>query len=121
MIDNFVLTSPLSDSLFKEVVFDSIKHGVLAVGNSGNSYPSLYEFIENNLVRTRFNFPNLVTYAESHDEERLMYKNLTFGNGAAKDLNTALKRTEAAMAMLIPLKGPKMLWQFEELGFDSLD
>lgn len=70
--------------------------------------------------------PHLVGYAESHDEERLMYKNLQFGNSFGsyntKDLNTALKRLEAAMCFLIPLQGPKMIWQFGELGYDySID
>ncbi len=73
-----------------------------------------------------WNNPHLVAYAESHDEERLMYKNLQFGNAAGnysvKDMNTALKRIEAAMCFLIPLQGPKMIWQFEELGYDfSID
>jgi hypothetical protein len=70
--------------------------------------------------------PHLVGYAESHDEERLMYKNLQFGNSLGsyntKDLTTALKRLEAAMCFLIPLRGPKMIWQFGELGYDfSID
>ena len=66
--------------------------------------------------------PNLVTYAESHDEERLMYKNLLYGasNGGynIQDLNTALKRQELAHCLLLPIPGPKMLWQFGELGYD---
>ncbi len=66
--------------------------------------------------------PNVVVYAESHDEERLMYKNLqygnTLGNYTVKNINTALKRMEAAMCFLIPLQGPKMIWQFGELGYD---
>jgi hypothetical protein len=70
--------------------------------------------------------PNLVGYAESHDEERLMYKNLQYGNSSGtytiKNLNTALKRIEASMCFLIPLQGPKMMWQFSELGYDySID
>jgi hypothetical protein len=66
--------------------------------------------------------PNLVTYAESHDEERLMYKNLLYGasNGGynIQNLNTALKRQELAHCLLLPIPGPKMLWQFGELGYD---
>ena len=66
--------------------------------------------------------PNVVVYAESHDEERLMYKNIQFGNSSGnysiKNINTALKRMEAAMCFLIPLQGPKMIWQFGELGYD---
>ncbi|MBD2766692.1 T9SS type A sorting domain-containing protein [Hymenobacter sp. BT664] len=67
--------------------------------------------------------PNLVTYMESHDEERLMYKNLTFGNQTnpvynVRDLNTALARNEAAAAFFFTVPGPKMIWQFGELGYD---
>jgi glycosidase len=67
-------------------------------------------------------YPNLVTYSESHDEERLMYKNMQFGNAnanySAKEKNNALTRMAASMCLLIPLKGPKMIWQFGELGYD---
>lgn len=66
--------------------------------------------------------PGLVSYAESHDEERLMYKNLEFGNSNGSydvtDLETALARQEAVAALLYPHRGPKMLWQFGELGYD---
>ncbi|RPD48370.1 T9SS C-terminal target domain-containing protein [Hymenobacter sediminis] len=67
--------------------------------------------------------PNLVTYMESHDEERLMYKNLAFGNAAGsysvKNLSTALARQEMAAAFFLPVPGPKMIWQFGELGYDK--
>lgn len=66
--------------------------------------------------------PKLVSYAESHDEERLMYKNLEYGNSSAgydaSELQTALARQEAIAALFIPLPGPKMIWQFGELGYD---
>ncbi|HEY1024984.1 MAG TPA: alpha-amylase family glycosyl hydrolase [Sphingobacteriaceae bacterium] len=65
---------------------------------------------------------NLVTYMESHDEERLMYKNLQFGNTSAtystKELAVALKRQELAAAFFLTAPGPKMIWQFGELGYD---
>lgn len=66
--------------------------------------------------------PHLVAYAESHDEERMMYKNLNFGNSNGaydiQNLDIALQRQEMAHALLIPLPGPKMIWQFGELGYD---
>ena len=66
--------------------------------------------------------PGVVSYPESHDEERLMYKALQYGNGEGSyqvtDLNTALARQEAIQCLNILLPGPKMLWQFEELGYD---
>lgn len=69
---------------------------------------------------------NLVGYMESHDEERLMYKNLQFGNANLarlqpyniKTVNTALDRQKAVGAFLFLMPGPKMLWQFGELGYD---
>ncbi len=67
--------------------------------------------------------PNLVTYMESHDEERLMYKNLTYGNASGsysvKSLPTALKRQEMAAAFFFTVPGPKMIWQFGEVGYDK--
>ena len=66
--------------------------------------------------------PNLVAYMESHDEERIMFKNEAYGNSNGsynvKDLSTGLKRTEAAAVILMSLPGPKMIWQFGELGYD---
>jgi len=66
--------------------------------------------------------PNLVTYQESHDEERVAYKCLTWGNALGdydtKQLTTALNRMELNALFHIPLPGPKMIWQFGELGYD---
>ena len=68
----------------------------------------------------------LVTYMESHDEERMMYKNLRYGNNVTgyniKDTATALKRQELCAAFFFAMPGPKMIWQFGELGYDiSID
>lgn len=66
--------------------------------------------------------PYLVTYMESHDEERMMYKNIQYGNLSGsyniKDTSTALKRQELCAAFLFTIPGPKMFWQFGELGYD---
>jgi len=72
--------------------------------------------------------PNLVGYMESHDEQRIMYKNLQYGNSSPngmyniKDLATALNRVKMAGAFFFTVPGPKMIWQFGELGYDvSID
>ena len=70
--------------------------------------------------------PRLISYMESHDEERLMVKNLQYGNSSdkynVKDLPTALSRIETAGAIFFATPGPKMIWQFGELGYDiSID
>ncbi|WP_264536014.1 alpha-amylase family glycosyl hydrolase [Flavobacterium sp. N1736] len=65
----------------------------------------------------------LMGYAESHDEERLMYKNMQYGasNGTynVKDLNTALSRMPAIGAVSLLVPGPKMIWHFGELGWEN--
>jgi 1,4-alpha-glucan branching enzyme len=65
---------------------------------------------------------NLINFIESHDEERTMYKNLAYGNVSGtynvQQLSTALKREEMAAAFLFAVPGPKMIWQFEELGYE---
>lgn len=70
--------------------------------------------------------PSLVGYIESHDEERLLYKCLTNGNVSGtyniKNLPTALSRAGLTAALFMTVPGPKMIWQFGELGYDiSID
>lgn len=66
--------------------------------------------------------PNLVAYMESHDEERIMFKNKSYGKVYEgydiKDIPTGLKRTEAAAVIMMSFPGTKMIWQFGELGYD---
>lgn len=64
-----------------------------------------------------------MSYGESHDEERIMFKNVTYGNptglAPANDPVNALKRQEAYGAVFLTAPGPKMIWQFAELGYDQ--
>lgn len=70
-----------------------------------------------------FQANRLIGYAESHDEERLMYKNVQYGNSSGtynvKTLNTALSRMSAIGAVSLLVPGPKMIWHFGELGWDN--
>ncbi len=73
-----------------------------------------------------FAYPNNLVFMESHDEERLMYKALEWGNSTSsysvKDLSTALDREKGLVAFWATVPGPKMMWQFGELGYDySID
>lgn len=51
-----------------------------------------------------------------------MYKTINFGNASGsyntRDTATALKRMSLDAAFLFMLPGPKMMWQFGELGYD---
>ena len=64
-------------------------------------------------------FGGYVGFMESHDEERMQYKALEYGDASLKDdLEARMKRgaVNAAFSLLVP--GPKMIWQFGELGYD---
>lgn len=69
-----------------------------------------------------FQQPGLVAYMESHDEERQVYKTKTYGNAVGsyntRTLSTALDRSKLAATFFFSLPGPKMIWQFGELGYD---
>ena len=76
-----------------------------------------------NSGQTSFNTPAAIGYMESHDEERGMYKCVAFGNTSqgghnVRDTAVALKRMAAVAAVMIPLPGPKLVWQFGERGYD---
>lgn len=105
------------------------KNGILMWGNMNYNYnEATMGYISNSnfggvSYKSRFwTVPTLLGYMESHDEERLMYKNLTYGNSSGsyntKILATALNRIKLAATFFIPVPGPKMIWQFGELGYD---
>ncbi|MFD2201439.1 alpha-amylase family glycosyl hydrolase [Shivajiella indica] len=64
---------------------------------------------------------NLVSYMESHDEERTMWESLTWGQTSPlniRQLKNAVNRNQLLAAFFFAIPGPKMLWQFEEFGYD---
>lgn len=69
-----------------------------------------------------WNSPKAIGYPESHDEERLAFKAMEFGKidggYSVKDINTALDRLELMWVVFGSIPGPKMTWQFMELGYD---
>ncbi|MBU2939106.1 T9SS type A sorting domain-containing protein [Lacinutrix sp. C3R15] len=110
---------------------ESVAKGIMLWGKLTEPYNQLtmgYNS-DNNIdamghVNRGFDAPRLVGYAESHDEERLMYKNLQYGNASnsahnVTDLNTALSRMSALGAVSLTIPGPKMIWHFGELGMEN--
>nr|WP_321227057.1 alpha-amylase family glycosyl hydrolase [uncultured Psychroserpens sp.] len=106
--------------------------GVMVWGKMTDPYSQLLMgFNSNNNIdgighnsRAQFNGPRVMGYPESHDEERIMYKAVEFGNNAVgshnvRDLNTALSRMSAIGAVTLTVPGPKMLWHFAALGMDN--
>ncbi|MBU0710481.1 T9SS type A sorting domain-containing protein [bacterium] len=126
----YVIMEHLAENSEEKVLSD---YGMLLWGNCNYNYAQVSMGYTNGsdfswgFYQTRgWANPHLVSYMESHDEERLMYKNLTWGNYSGdykiKELNTALNRQKLVNALFLTLPGPKMIWQFGELGYDySID
>lgn len=75
-------------------------------------------------AHTGFLGKRVMGYPESHDEERIMYKAVTYGNSTnasynVKTLNIALSRMSAIGAISLLVPGPKMIWHFADLGMNN--
>lgn len=105
--------------------------GMMLWGNHNFNYgETLMGFNDNDANFSGISWKNrnferghLVGYSESHDEERQMFRAENFGNSFnashdVKNQNIALQRMGAMGAVLFTIPGPKMLWQFGELGYD---
>jgi 1,4-alpha-glucan branching enzyme len=103
--------------------------GMMTWGNMNYSfnqatmgYSTGWDFSGGIYTNRGFSNPSLVTYQECHDEERLMWKNEQYGNISGsyniKDTTTGLNRNAMAAAFWALIPGPKMLWEFGELGYD---
>jgi len=108
-------------------------YGMMTWGNNNYNYNeatmgnvSTSNFSRISYKAHSFANPYSVGYMESHDEERLMYRNLQHGNSSGsyniKNKLEALQRIKLAAAFFFTVPGPKMIWQFGELGYDfSID
>lgn len=68
----------------------------------------------------------LISYMESHDEERQMYNLLKLGVEAGvyrvREFSNAIDRLKLSAAFFFTIPGPKMFWQWGEFGYDiSID
>ena len=106
-------------------------YGMMLWGNNNYNYAEAAMGYSSDLTGVSslgrgWTVPNLVSYMESHDEERIMYKTITYGSVTGdyntKNLKVALKRMQLAALFFLTVPGPKMIWQFGELGYDiSID
>ncbi len=140
MVDEMWKVNPNAYAIFEHLSDNTeekelANYGILLWGNMNYNYNEA-TMGYNNSGKSDFSWgyfskrgwtkAHLVTYMESHDEERVMFKNMEYGNSSGsyniKDLATALQRIKLAAAFFLTLPGPKMIWQFGELGYDiSID
>ncbi len=125
--DAIVIFEHLSDNSEET---ELANHGIMLWGNMHGNYQEAARGnygssdLSWGIYKNRgWNNPNLVSYPESHDEERIMYvikqNGLSSGDYNIKNQTTALKRIELNSVFNIPLPGPKMIWQFGERGYDQ--
>jgi len=110
-------------------ITESPSKGIMMWGKMTDNYNQLSKGYAGNVsgmtsASRGFTGNRLMGYAESHDEERLMYNNLKSGNSTnashnVRTLNVALSRMSAVGAVSLLVPGPKMIWHFGELGWDS--
>ncbi len=124
----YLILEHFADNI-EEKELANYKQGFLLWGKATNEYnqasmgySSGSDFSNGFYTKRGWSKPHLVTYMESHDEERMMFKNLQFGNFSGnynvKDFDTAIDRQKLAAVFFFTLPGPKMIWQFGELGYD---
>lgn len=109
----------------EETVLSS--YGFMLWGNCNHDYNEITMGYSGSVLGASYkgrgwSSPNLVGYMESHDEERLMYQNLMYGSSMGtynvKTPSTAISRMQAVNAFFLTIPGPKMIWQFGEIGYD---
>ncbi len=124
--DSYLILEHFSDNSEEKILAE---YGMMLWGNINYSYgqasmgyQSGSDFSWVSYQERGWNVANVVGYMESHDEERMMYRNITYGNSSGTyditELNTALERAELSSVLFFTIPGPKMIWQFEELGYD---
>jgi glycosidase len=123
--ETYIILEHFCDNEEEKILSD---YGMMLWGNITWEYHNAIKGFSSNLTfgvheARGWNDPHLITYIESHDEERGMYEALVNGNQSNPDhnvrvLDVALTRAQTAAVLMLFTPGPKMIWQFGELGYD---
>ncbi len=128
--DAYVILEHLSDNSEEKVLSNS---GMLLWGNMNERFKqanmgynddsqSSSDLSWASYKKRGWNDPHVVSYMESHDEERQMVYNNSWGTSYDwYDITReeiGLKRIEMSTLFHLMIPGPKMFWQFGELGYD---
>ncbi len=123
--DAYIILEHWADNNEEKILAE---YGMMLWGNVTYDYHQAMKGYSSNLTNgihtaRGWTVPHLVTYIESHDEERGMFECLSAGNSTNPDhdvkyLLVGLLRAQAAAVTMLTTPGPKMIWQFGELGYD---
>ncbi|MFO7722648.1 MAG: alpha-amylase family glycosyl hydrolase, partial [Bacteroidales bacterium] len=126
--DAFVILEHFAENTEEKALSD---RGMMLWGNLNHQYTESAmgyhgngksDFSSIDFHQRGWSSPTLIGYMESHDEERMIYKCLNWGNKTSfydiTRIDTALQRGQLSAAFFFTIPGPKMIWQFGELGYD---
>ena len=96
-------------------------YGMMLWGNMNHNYRTAGKGNQTNLnwayhEERGWNDPHVVAYMESHDEERVMWEVQKSGFYTEEE---ALNRLKLNSAFFFLIPGPKLIWQFGELGYEE--
>jgi 1,4-alpha-glucan branching enzyme len=94
-------------------------YGMMLWGNMNHTYINAAKARFTSLSQTYhidrgWDDPHLISYMESHDEERLMWE-----VRKSESISSSIERAKLAAAFFLTVPGPKMIWQFGEMGYDE--
>ena len=97
-------------------------YGMLLWGNSKFDMTRVVQGFTQDLSQASYKIrgfanPSVMSYIESHDEERLMVE-ISSGGKKTFTAQEKIERMKMAAATFFTIPGPKLIWQFGELGYD---
>ena len=98
---------------------DGISKGIMQWRKMTDAYANFLKGNSTNLAGVADASDRFIGYAESHDEERVVYKALTETGQTQNNLTKVLKRLSAMGAVHLLVPGPKMIYHFGDLGYDD--
>ncbi|WP_432672063.1 alpha-amylase family glycosyl hydrolase [Flavobacterium sp. SM2513] len=98
---------------------DGISKGIMQWRKMTDPYANFLKGNSTNLSGVADASDRFIGYAESHDEERVVYKALTESGQTQNNLPKVLKRLSAMGALHLLVPGPKMVYHFGDLGYDD--
>lgn len=98
---------------------DGIAKGIMHWRKMTDAYANFVKGNSTNLTGVADATDRFIGYAESHDEERIVYKALTEAGQTQNNLPKVLKRLSAMGALHLLVPGPKMIYHFGDLGYDD--
>ena len=115
----YVILEHFSEDQEQDVLAEE---GMILWNNGNHTYRNLTSGINTSAsIQNSFKLEG-VTYMESHDEQRLQWENSTNGivdgNYNVRDLEVGLNRVKMGAAFFYTIPGAKMMWMFQELGYD---